>query len=348
MKVSRTVPATQALATSIEPQPVQKLVDEAALIDAIDGASSSGPLGKPVAGGTSARSAYWTTDVPARSYGEIQAVARALVGAPGAAASKAVGLALLPSRQAGSSDVIRALAQADLSSLRQAGVRTVATLDFDNTLVPGDTFVAFCDHLAKHLVDVGRVDDGTALARSVAEHVSGALPAKDMLRIGIASFTGFTVDELSTLARAMFTSYIGNAFDHGADNSARSLVRELTDAGIEPFVVSAGMRFLGQVGAELLGIPRDNAFGGELAVDDTGRCTGALALDVASIGKAAVIKDQIGTPPVFAFGDSPGSDAPMLAEAIVQGFMINPSEKFLLKAKDESLPYVAMVWRAPA
>jgi phosphoserine phosphatase len=313
-----------------------------------------------------------------RGYGESRAAARAVLGEQGAEASAAIGFGLAPNQEVTSAELRAAIAQVDVTPLCNEGLLPYAAIDFDNTLAAGDTFVAFCSHFAAggHVlpktqpilvkllaegaadrVDVnalGTMSGNHLLAMAVDLHLRGDLPAKQMLKVGLMALCGHTQKTLDQYACEMFTQgsaaappYRDRFFapDPATGNCAAGLVDALQRAGITPRVFTVGIRFLAQAGALLLGINGKDVYGGELARDANGRVTGELAFDAAAVGKAAMLRERVGTPPLFALGDSAGSDAPMMGEALVQGILCNPSASFVEKVQTEGLPYLTMRWR---
>ena len=60
-----------------------------------------------------------------------------------------------------------------------------------------------------------------------------------------------------------------------------------------------------------------------------------------------MIRRYIGTPPLFAFGDTPRTDAPMLRMALLRGFMVNPTEAFEKVNRAEGNRFAALTYATP-
>lgn len=284
-----------------------------------------------------------------------------------------------------SHDLIAAMEKLDVRDLRAAGIAPVAVFDFDKTLMADDVFVEFTELAAAQaafseegnpgvvdlLVDlgIGGMTREQLAARSVNDNVTFAIelaaarhngaPAdqsisnSELFFIVAAAMKGMLKSRAVELARELYevgapgrAPYKTHVFDpsSGPDDSAADLVDILQLRGVECYIVTAGMTFLAREGARYLGIPASNVCGGDVETKD-GRFTGRI-VDVHQIGKQVLVRKNIGTPPLFAFGDTASTDGPMLEMALAPGFMVDPRQKFLDMVRREGLDFITLTYRS--
>ncbi len=276
------------------------------------------------------------------------------------AAAEVLGLRLPRWDEVDSREAIAALAGVDVGPLARAGVPPIAVFDFDNTLMTGELWVSFLAVAAhrRALDPASRegtvaeicaratggvrpesfagLDANDVMTRAVELFHAGRLTPTDMFFVGLGSLRGMTPATADALADELFEHgapgqkpYKLNGFDPfpGPGDSAEELVAALRDRGIDAYVVTAGFTFLARRGCRYFGIPPERVFGADLEVEG-GVCTGR-APDIVVRGKDNVVREEIGVPPLFVFGDSPRSDAPMMRLALGRGFMVEPPDSFV-------------------
>ena len=169
------------------------------------------------------------------------------------------------------------------------------------------------------------------------------LSGKDFFHMSVASLRGLTLDEVKSWARHLYEvgdadgPYKEHVFDKDSKQkaSASDLLAAMQAKGITPYVITAGLRILAQEGAEYIGVDPKHFLGAELEVQD-GLVTGHSS-DVGVIGKDNIVRNDIGTPPLFVFGDSPFTDIPMMKKAILTSFVVHPRPEFAAHAREAKL-----------
>lgn len=283
-----------------------------------------------------------------------------------------------------SHNLVTAMEKLDVRDLRAAGVAPVAVFDFDKTLMADDVFVEFTELAVAQrafvedgnpgvvdlLVDLGVVDLSREqlLARSVNDNVAVAVGLAAARQTGAAADASISNSELFFVVTAAMKGmrrnravglaqelyekgapgrapYKTHVFDPtpGPADSAADLVDVLQRRGVECYIVTAGLTFLARQGARYLGIPEGNVSGGDLEMKDN-RFTGRV-VDVHQVGKQSLVRDNVGTAPLFAFGDTALTDGPMLKMALTPGFMVDPRQKFLDMVRREGLDFITLTYR---
>ncbi len=285
-----------------------------------------------------------------------------------------------------SRELVAALQQADFQALKRLKFPAVAVFDFDNTLMAGDVFGEFAEllvqtrclkpeanpPLAKLMGSMGLpgLSEAELLRRDVNDNLETALtlmmarergaPAESSIAISemffilAAAMKGLTPAIAGELAhklyedgvagRAPYRTHVFDPSPHPYD-SAQNIVEVLQDKGIECHIVTAGLRLLAQAGAKYLGIANRHVVGAELETQD-GVYTGRVS-SVVDIGKPALVQRNIAPAPLFAFGDSPSTDGPMLKLALIQGFMVDPQPAFIEMAKRENQHFMTLSFKKP-
>lgn len=307
-----------------------------------------------------------------------------LLGASKEARHEAVNLHLPEGKSITSADLIAAIAKLDVSALVQNGLPAVAVFDFDQTLMAGDVAAQFgllaaaeqqfrpeanegvvtllaslnLAGLDRAKLDAQDVNANVLLAYELLhQRLAGGDPAQtvstaEFFYVLAAAMRGMSPGEAKTLGEKLFEvgppghgPYRNHLFDpsSGSHDSAGDLVAMLQQRGVSCHVVSAGLRFLASIGARYVGIPDKNVYGAVLETSD-GIYTGRVA-DVVAVGKPNLVRQAIGTAPLFAFGDTAFTDGPMLKLALVKGFMVDPQPAFLDMVERQSLDFMTLTFR---
>ncbi len=194
-------------------------------------------------------------------------------------------------------------------------------------------------------------DTNSLVATAIALHHAGQLSVGDVFFIGMQALVGMKESEAALIADDLFCDgapgeppYDKKIFDPtpARRDSSPELVRLLRKRGVNAYVITAGLKLLAARGARLFGIPEKSVIGVELETRD-GRFTGAYR-DVASVGKDLVLKQRIGQPPLFVFGDSPTTDKPMMELALVKSFMVNPKDSFVAQMQQQGFDHMALYY----
>jgi phosphoserine phosphatase len=316
---------------------------------------------------------------PIASFAAMHARMSKLLGSPvrGGAAGQAINFDAGVRERVKSDELIRAMEQIDVGELRARGIPATAVFDFDDTLMHGDVIVEFAelavaskffaqesnprvvDRMLEHLPP--ERDPATAraglLARDVHENVKLALkliraekmPSHGLFYVLAAALEGQTVEKVTELARELFVAgapgrapYRTHLLSRGTEkSSAKDLVDTLSSRDIDCWIVTAGFAAIARVGAEYAGIPADRVIGSELLVDDRGKITGE-AIDMVEVGKDRALLEKIGAPPLFAFGDNPRTDGPMLRLATVKGVIVGDQPAFRRLNDQHSLGHLEL------
>jgi phosphoserine phosphatase len=267
-----------------------------------------------------------------------------------------------------SDQLIRALERIDVGALRSRGIAPAAVFDFDDTLMHGDVIFEFAELAVakKMFLPTGNAllverllaelpperDPETArrrlLERPVHENVKLTLKLVEakkarphaLFNVLSAALAGRTPDEVKAVARELFergapgrAPYRTHLFSRDVEkSSAKDLVETLSSRGIDCWIVTAGLGLIAEVGAEYAGVSPERVLGAELLLDAEGKITGEV-IDMFDFGKDRALLEKIGVPPLFAFGDNPRSDGPMLRLATVRGVIVGDRPAF--KALDE-------------
>ena len=307
---------------------------------------------------------------PLASFAAAHARMSEVLGSPvrGEEAAKAIKLDLGRRDRVTSDQLIRALEGIDVSELRARGISPAAVFDFDDTLMHGDVIFEFAELAAAkkmflpggNALAVDRLlaelpperDPETArrrlLERPVHENVKltiKLIEAKQarphaLFNVLCAALTGRTPDEVKAVARELFergapgrAPYRTHLFTRGTEkSSAKDLVETLSSRDVDCWIVTAGLGLIAQVGAEYVGVSPERVLGAELLLDANGKITGEV-IDMFEVGKDRALLEKIGVPPLFAFGDNPKTDGPMLRLATVRGVIVGDRPAF--KAHDE-------------
>lgn len=265
--------------------------------------------------------------------------------------------------------VCAAALRVDASAYTRAGMVPTALFDVDSTLWAGngsDAFLAALIDLelprrasnvplAAFLATVPGVDR-EAVARNgvlanaalLLRHATDpGLPeeqrisAKDSFYNLVALLAGVNVAEARAAARRAvhvgtraFPAWKSRLFADRDGCSMTELVASLRARGIEVYLLSATPDLLVEEAARLFGLPAGRALGSVLEIEH-GRYTGRVR-DNPYDAKGPLTRQWLAAPPLLAFGDSPGSDLPMLLEATGAGFMVNPRPAFFDRDRSEA------------
>lgn len=263
-------------------------------------------------------------DVAARALGTIAA---------DKAAAARLGMSLPSTGTLTSSELVARLDSLDVGPLRAAGIPPIAVFDFDNTLMRGDVLFDFIELVLAQKV----LPQSTAakLRATYEGHLRGDIDGATFFLDTAASLRGVSDVKLHALVEELYERgapgrgpYTQRALGHGTSlATSRELIAKLEEKGVRCYIITAGLTILARAGARVLGVSPANVYGGDLGF--RGRfCTGQTT-DVAQLGKDTLVRRDIGVPPLFAFGDSAHTDAPMLPLALVRGFMVDPPRAFI-------------------
>lgn len=278
-----------------------------------------------------------------------------------------------------SEELIRRLESSQIGLLRERGLRTTAVFDFDETLMHGDVVLEFAALAAAKKVFLPEANplvvdrllaglpperDRAAaraglLARPVEKNVqlalelfdAGKLKSHTAFTVTVAALAGQTEETVTKLARELFergapgkAPYKTHLFGKREEkSSALDLVDALSSHGVECHLVTAGLELVARVGAEYVGIPPDRVIGSELKRDADGRFTGEV-MDMVALGKDQAVLDRIGVPPLFAFGDNPLTDGPMLRLATVRGVIVGDRPAFRALDRKHGLGHLELAY----
>ncbi len=289
-------------------------------------------------------------------------------------AAAAINLKLPANDEITSRQLISALEEIDVSALKDSGVPAIAVFDFDNTLMRGDIFLSFSAYVAKERgypptsraavarelakragdnlskVELRRLDTNSMVERAFALKEMGKLKTSDVHFVCCAALRDLPVSRAHKLAQQMFElgakPYKNNAFDpsDGPGDSARDIITTLRNRGVEVYVLSAGLTFLVELGSAFFGIDPEHVFAADAEMRN-GVFTGTVP-DVFGIGKDTMVRNLIGCPPLFAFGDSPVTDILMMQQSLVRGFMIEPSAEFVAHVKERGENHLPVYFAA--
>lgn len=194
----------------------------------------------------------------------------------------------------------------DAAARRSAGERVVAVFDADGTLWRGDSGDVFFAHQRRQDTMPAAPLKGDALLAlydaEVARDTAHGYGLMAQWNRGVAEA------DLQAWARDCWAAWQPSP----VLASQRALVAELQGAGVEVWVVSASLWWLVAEGAAALGIPPERVIGTRTKVKD-GRLTGDWANQVPyRAGKAALVRQFIGTDPDLVSGNSMGDYEMML------------------------------------
>jgi phosphoserine phosphatase len=255
-------------------------------------------------------------------------------------------------------DVIAAISAVDTKSLIAAGVKPVATFDVDGTSIKGDIYLPFIERMARerrfgaHANEVFRTAltkvgaDPAVVAKNGANanalllltKIDPAARADTPTMLSNASgffalgdaIVGEKLSDLQGVAKRLMELGVGttppykqriNDDSPAPGDSVPEVVAALQANHITPHVVTWGFDFLAQVAAPYMGFDPANVVGTH-AIVENGIVTGHNGTTVPS--KDILVRQETGTVPLFAFGDS-GTDLKMLDLAAARGIVVNPS-----------------------
>lgn len=294
--------------------------------------------------------------------------------ASGTTSAAAIGY-FLPHAKVTPRQLIAAVRKIDVSGVVRAGVTPTAIFDFDNTIIGGDVFRDFvslllqravlpqanASRVAKLLVDVsaGKVSASALeglrtndiVARALRMTETDSLSLAHVFFVVIGSLAGVPESKLTAVADELFNKgmpgkppYKTKFFGHGRPGAnVDTLVRTLAQKGVESHIITLGLPTVAREGAKILGIPPHHVHGFELEVVN-GICTGR-AVDARVEGKHRVAELLVSPRPLFAFGDSVGSDTPMLARATVGAFAVDPDQAFLDHIKENNADVAVLTYK---
>lgn len=275
-----------------------------------------------------------------------------------------------------------AISTFDTQPFAQAGLPVTAIFDLDSTVWEGNVMDPFLAVLldqgwvSKHAnaslkvylksLDLEEASPGKTIdmdTRSALENAKLLLDlwtdpntpktsrpdAKNMFFQIVGMMQGMTVAQGQEAARAVFETGSSRypawntKFFHDADGcSMPRLVHSMHNKGIQVFFLSATLDVLAKMGGRMLDVPMDRVIGSVLEVED-GRYTGKVVAST-YYSKAPITRQWLPAPPMFAFGDSPTSDFPMLLESFGLGVMVNPRPALQQKEKIEADDRFVAVW----
>jgi phosphoserine phosphatase len=265
-------------------------------------------------------------------------------------------------------ELINQIKDIDVAALKAAGVKPIAAFDIDGTTIKGDIFLPFMELMAKKgqfndrsnavftkvlgqlSIDPAEISptDANKNALTVLSRVDphARVDTKDKIGITTAFFTlgdamvGQRVSNVRKIATELMEKGVGqtppyklqiNDDSPMAGDGVRDVVGALRDAGIKPQVITYGYDWLARVAVPYVGFRSQDVIGTQSEVRG-GVFTGAHnGRTIAS--KDQLVREAMGTPPLFAFGDS-SSDLPMLDSAVARGVVINPSDSMRAKMQE--------------
>ena len=257
----------------------------------------------------------------------------------------------------------------DTTPYVRAGLRPAAVFDLDSTIWAGNVTDAFLAMLIERgllreeanpplraflrtIEGINReevdANDTTANARILlglitVPNVSGArapVSAKDAFFTIVRLLRGLDEQAVSEAAHAVFAEGVApwgpwkQRIAAAPGCSMAEIVSILQQRGIDVYLLSATLDVLAVAGADVLNVPRQRVLGSILERHG-GVYTGNVTLNTYEI-KAPIVRDWVGMPPLFAFGDSPTSDFPLLAETMGVAFMVNPRSRLLQRDEEEA------------
>jgi phosphoserine phosphatase len=267
-------------------------------------------------------------------------------------------------------ELINQIKDIDVAALKAAGVKPIAAFDIDGTTIKGDIFLPFMELMAKKgqfndrsnavftkvlgqlSIDPAEISptDANKNALTVLSRVDphARVDTKDKIGITTAFFTlgdamvGQRVSNVRKIATELMEKGVGqtppyklqiNDDSPMAGDGVRDVVGALRDAGIKPQVITYGYDWLARVAVPYVGFRSQDVIGTQSEVRG-GVFTGAHnGRTIAS--KDQLVREAMGTPPLFAFGDS-SSDLPMLDSAVARGVVINPSDSMRAKMQERN------------
>ncbi len=297
---------------------------------------------------------------------------RARAGGPTTASS--IGF-FLPHAKVTPQQLIAAVRRIDVSGVVRAGITPTAIFDFDNTIIGGDVFRDFvalllqravlpnanAHRVAKLLVDVSNgklalcalegFTTNDIVARALQMVETDSMSLAHVFFVVIGALTGVHESKLTAVADELFNKgvpgkppYRTKFFGHGRPGAnVDTLVRTLAQKGVESHIITLGLPTVARQGAKILGIPPQRVHGFELEVVN-GICTGR-AVDARLLGKHRVADLLVSPQPLFASGDSAGSDTPMLSRATVRAFAVDPDQEFLDHIKRNSADVTVLTYK---
>lgn len=265
-------------------------------------------------------------------------------------------------------ELIQQIQDVDVAALKAKGVKPMAAFDIDGTTIKGDIFLPFMELMAKKgqfndrsnavfakvlsglNIDPAEISptDANKNALTVLTRVDPHARVDTPEKIGVttAFFTlgdamvGQRVSNVRKIATELMENGVGDTPPYKLQinddspmkgDGVRDVVAALREAGIKPQVVTYGFDWLARVAAPYVGFKPQDVIGTHSEVRG-GVFTGAH--DGRTIGsKDQLVRQAMGTPPLFAFGDS-SSDLPMLDSSVARGVVINPSTSMRAKMQE--------------